>query len=73
MNNKLENKPEFKDGDRVIYREGFEVVHGTIVGKSMEHIIDIWIVLADDPKIFGSYYPYRAFVAAHTLLEREVV
>ena len=71
INDKLANKPNFKDGDRVIYQEGSEFVHGIIIGKSMENIIDFWIVLADDPKTFGSHYPYRAFVASHLLLERE--
>ena len=64
-------KPDFKDGDRVIYAESglHPEIHGTIIGISTVNVVDFWIVLADDPKKLA--HPYRAFVAPHVLLHRE--
>ena len=74
MNN-LINKPNFRLGDRVVTLPGLlplfgENITGTIVGKAAEHIVDLWIVLADDGEMIpNETYPYKAFTCPGTLLK----
>ena len=67
----IENKPMFKYGDLVTVDmsffgsdEGF--LMGKIVGKSMTHIIDNWLV--EFGKSFAPTYPYMVFTVPHVAI-----
>lgn len=67
----LENKPDFTDGELVqvdMACFGFppKIETGKIVGKSMTHIIDNWLVEFDHT--FPPTYPYRVVAVAHTFI-----
>lgn len=72
----LRVKPSFAEGDRVhidlprLTGKGTTIT-GTVVGKAMTHIIDMWIVRADDNNghIPDADYPFHTFVCPHVVLE----
>lgn len=64
----LINKPNFKNGDQVKVTIDDLVLEGKIVGKSIEHIIDMWIIQCD--AVISKYYPFVCFTAPHTQIER---
>jgi hypothetical protein len=64
----LENKPTFHDGEEVevdmeVLGSLFpKILKGRVVGKSTEHIIDIWLVEFDQT---FELYPYRVVAVPH--------
>ena len=68
----LENKPEFKDGDKIkvdMHCMGYpknDIRIGIIVGKGMTHVIDHWLVQFDSD--FSPTYPYKVVQIQHTFI-----
>jgi hypothetical protein len=67
----LENKPNFKDGDIVkvdMAKMGMDmdIMEGKIVGKSISHILDMWLVEFDMQ--FIPTYPYKVVAIMHTAI-----
>ena len=67
----LENKPVFKDGEIVkvdMFKMGMDmdIMTGKIVGKSMSHIIDLWLVEFDG--CLSESYPFRTVAIQHTFI-----
>ena len=67
----LENKPVFKDGEIVkvdMSKMGMDmdIMTGKIVGKSMSHIIDLWLV--EFGIQFIPTYPYKVVAIMHTAI-----
>ena len=55
-------KPVFNQDDIVVADLPGGAIRGTIIGKATEHVIDMWIVLADNGEtIPNSTYPFKAF------------
>lgn len=67
----LENKPILKYGDWVkvdmsFFGSELGIMSGKIVGKSMTHIIDNWLVEFDQD--FAPTYPYKVFTVPHVAI-----
>jgi hypothetical protein len=63
-------KTEFKNGDRVevaLSGDINQIVTGKIVGKSFEHVIDMWLVLFDKSLDIPSY-PYDVAPVQNTFI-----
>ena len=67
-------KPVFKRGDTVAVNmahlgsPGLGILKGKVIGKSMEHIIDMWIV--DFDREFPEY-PYSALTIPHVAILKQ--
>jgi hypothetical protein len=69
----MEHKPNFKDQEIVkvdMSRLGSDggVVNGKIVGKSVVHVIDFWLI--EFASHFPSY-PYKVLAVPHTAIINE--
>lgn len=58
------DKPAFRQGDRVeVSLKGMEGRRGTVVGKTFDHVIDMWLV--DFGEIISEVYPYTTASIPH--------
>ena len=75
----LENKPNFQFGEEVLVDFGFMYMYldaapvkGKIVGKSSEHILDVWLIQFDRDSLVKAiphfHSPYNTFAIQHTLI-----